>query len=92
MKIIAIIPCRYQSKRFPGKSLALIKGYPMMWHVYNQTIKSKYIQKTIIATDDERIRKKCKQLNLNCMITSNKHLNGTDRVAECAKKIREPDS
>ena len=87
MKIIAIIPCRYNSKRFPGKSLALIKKYPMMWHVYHQALKSKYIQKTYIATDDKRICKKCKELNLNFIMTKKTHLNGTDRIAECAKKI-----
>ena len=87
MKIIAIIPCRYQSKRFPGKSLALINKYPMMWHVYNQTLKSRYIQNTYIATDDKRIYKKCQELSLNYILTKKTHLNGTDRIAECAKKI-----
>ena len=87
MKIIAIIPCRYNSKRFPGKALALINGYPMMWHVYHQTMKSKFVKKVIIATDDKRIQKKCEKYNLNCIMTKNNHLNGTERIAECAKKI-----
>ena len=63
MKIIAIIPCRYNSKRFPGKALALINGYPMMWHVYHQTMKSKFVKKVIIATDDKRIQKKYSKTN-----------------------------
>lgn len=87
MKIIAIIPCRYSSKRFPGKALASINGYPMMWHVYNQATKSRFVSKVIIATDDKRIKKKCGEFDLNCMMTKKNHLNGTERIAECAKKI-----
>ncbi len=87
MKIVAIIPCRYNSKRFPGKSLALINGFPIMWHVYNQSMKSKFVQESYIATDDKRIKKKCDELEINCLMTSKKHHNGTERIAECVRKI-----
>ena len=57
MKTIGIIPCRYQSSRFPGKPLALIDGKPMMWHVYQRALESNILDEVYIATDDERIIK-----------------------------------
>jgi 3-deoxy-manno-octulosonate cytidylyltransferase (CMP-KDO synthetase) len=55
MSIIAIIPARYGSTRFPGKALALIKGKPMVQWVYERTKRSRLVDRVIIATDDERI-------------------------------------
>ena len=88
MKIIALIPCRYESKRFPGKALALINNKPMMWHVYKQSEKSKYINEIYIVTDDTRILNACSKYNLKCILSKKKHLNGTDRIAECILKIK----
>lgn len=87
MKIIAVIPCRFHSSRFEGKPLALIGDKPMMWHVYQQAIKASSIENVYIATDDVRISKACEGLGLNWLMTSNEHLTGTDRVAECATKV-----
>tara|TARA_B110000008_G_C16918880_1_gene543888 strand:- start:75 stop:803 length:729 start_codon:yes stop_codon:yes gene_type:complete len=87
MKTIGIIPCRYQSSRFPGKPLALINGKPMMWHVYQRALESKALDKVYIATDDNRIIKSADEYSLNSILTNANHLTGTDRVAEAAKKI-----
>ena len=88
MKIIGIIPCRYQSSRFPGKSLALINGKPMMWHVYQRALESNVLDEVYIATDDERIVKVANEHNLKTVMTSDKHETGTDRVAEVASQIQ----
>lgn len=61
MKVLAIIPARYSSTRFPGKPLADICGRPMLWWVYNQVIKASKITKVIVATDDYRIKEVCKK-------------------------------
>jgi len=88
MKIIGVIPCRYQSSRFPGKSLALISGKPMMWHVYQRALESNVLDEVYIATDDERIVKVANEHNLKTVMTSDKHATGTDRVAEVASQIQ----
>ena len=88
MKIIGVIPCRYQSSRFPGKSLAFINGKPMMWHVYQRALESNVLDEVYIATDDERIVKVANEHNLKTVMTSNKHETGTDRVAEVASQIQ----
>ena len=88
MKIIGVIPCRYKSSRFPGKSLALINGKPMMWHVYQRALESNVLDEVYIATDDERIVKVANEHNLKTVMTSDKHETGTDRVAEVASQIQ----
>ena len=88
MKAIGIIPCRYQSSRFPGKPLALINGKPMMWHVYQRALESNVLDKVYIATDNERIVEVANEYSLNTVLTSDKHETGTDRVAEAASQIQ----
>jgi len=53
--IIAVIPARYGSTRFPGKSLALIRDKPMIQWVYERTKRSKLVDRVLVATDDDRI-------------------------------------
>ena len=55
MKILAVIPARFQSGRMPGKPIADICGYPMIWWVYQKVTKSKLFFDVVIATDDDRI-------------------------------------
>lgn len=87
MKVVGVIPCRYKSSRFPGKPIALICGKPMVWHVWNQAQKTKYIDRLIVATDDNRIYDACHQYGIESTMTSENHKTGTDRVAEVAGRI-----
>ncbi|TAG09873.1 MAG: 3-deoxy-manno-octulosonate cytidylyltransferase [Verrucomicrobia bacterium] len=87
MKTAAVIPCRFQSSRFEGKPLATIGGKPMMWHVYQQVCKACSIEVAYIATESEEIGKVCDELGMRWIMTSDQHLTGTDRVAECARKL-----
>jgi 3-deoxy-manno-octulosonate cytidylyltransferase (CMP-KDO synthetase) len=85
--IIAIIPARYGSTRFPGKSLALIKGKPMIQWVYERTKRSRLIKGVIVATDDDRILKAVAAFGGEGVMTSPDHATGTDRIAEVAKNL-----
>ncbi len=87
MKIIAIIPARYQSTRFPGKPLALIQGYPMVWHVYRRVKRVEEIHRVLVATDDQRIREAVEELGGEAVMTSAHHPSGTDRIAAVAAEI-----
>lgn len=87
MKIIGVIPARYKSSRFPGKPLADICGKPMIWWVYQQCKKVEDFAEVYVATDDEKIFETCKSLNIEVMMTSDKHKTGTDRIGEVASKI-----
>ena len=88
MKYIVVIPARYKSKRLPGKPLANIGGLPMIVRTYNQCAKVVNKDKIIVATDSLKIKKVCDQYKIKSIITSNRCLTGTDRVAEVAKKIK----
>jgi 3-deoxy-manno-octulosonate cytidylyltransferase (CMP-KDO synthetase) len=88
MAVVAIIPVRYGSTRFPGKPLALIAGKPMIQHVYENTSRTPGLNRVIVATDDRRIFETAKQFGAEAVMTSAKHASGTDRLAEVARKIR----
>jgi 3-deoxy-manno-octulosonate cytidylyltransferase (CMP-KDO synthetase) len=88
MKYLVVIPARFKSKRLPGKPLAIIGGLPMIVRTYNQCSKVVNKNKIIIATDSYKIKKVCDEYKIKSIITSNKCLTGTDRVAEVAKKIK----
>lgn len=87
MKIIGVIPARYESSRFPGKPLADICGKPMVWWVYQQCLKVKDFDSVYVATDDKRIYNACEVLKIKVIMTSSDHKTGTDRVGEVAQKM-----
>lgn len=87
-KIIAIIPARYQSSRFPGKPLALLNGKPMIQWVYENVNRVEDIMDTYVATDDVRILNSVKDFGGKAIMTSSEHRSGTDRIAECVDILK----
>jgi len=88
MSVVAIIPARYGSTRFPGKPLAAIGGKPMIQHVYESAAKARDLDRVLVATDDRRIEQAVKSFGGEVMMTSQHHASGTDRLAEVARKIK----
>ena len=87
MKIVCIIPARYNSSRFPGKPLADINGKPMIWWVHTQAKKVHELDEVYVATDDDRIAKVVEGFGGKSIMTSDKHATGTDRLTEAAEQI-----
>ena len=87
MEIVLIIPARYKSTRFPGKPLTDIKGKSMIQRVYEQSAKAFPADKIYVATEDSRIEDHCKSHGMQCLMTSDDCLTGTDRIAEAAQQI-----
>jgi 3-deoxy-manno-octulosonate cytidylyltransferase (CMP-KDO synthetase) len=87
MQIVAIIPARYSSTRFPGKPLADLAGKPMIQHVYEQTMKASLVTRAIVATDDTRIADVIHQIGGEAIMTKTTHETGTDRLAEVANGL-----
>lgn len=85
MKIIGIIPARYESSRFPGKPLAKIGDKSMIQKVYEQCKKA--LKTVYVATDDSRIEKEVNKFGGNVILTSSSHQSGTDRIAEAINNI-----
>lgn len=86
-RVVAIIPARYNSTRFPGKPLSLLKGKPLIQHVYEGVKDASLIDAIYVATDDTRIYETVASLGYNAVMTSDTHLSGTDRVAEVARDM-----
>jgi 3-deoxy-manno-octulosonate cytidylyltransferase (CMP-KDO synthetase) len=84
-KVIAVIPARWASSRFPGKPLALIKGKPMVQWVFEQASKAECVSEVIVATDDDRILETVIGFGGHAVMTSSDHESGTDRIAEVAR-------
>ena len=87
MKILACIPARYGSTRFPGKVLAKDTGKFLIQHTWERACLAKLPEKIIIAADDQRIADAAKSFGAECVLTSPEHKSGTDRVAEAVRNI-----
>jgi 3-deoxy-manno-octulosonate cytidylyltransferase (CMP-KDO synthetase) len=87
VKILAVIPARYESTRFPGKVLAKQTGKYLIQHTWEQVRKVSVIEDIIVATDSEIVQKACDEFGAKCVMTSAAHQSGTDRIAEAVSKI-----
>ncbi|MGV6946386.1 3-deoxy-manno-octulosonate cytidylyltransferase [Sphingobacterium kyonggiense] len=87
MKVIGIIPARYDSTRFPGKPLVDINGMTMIQRVYNQVKHATSLSEVVVATDDQRIFDHVQSFAGNVLMTSKEHQSGTDRCAEIINKV-----
>ena len=81
-RVVAVIPARYGSTRFPAKVLAPICGKPMVQWVYERTARSERVDETLVATDDERVAACVRGFGGKVALTSPRHQTGTDRIAE----------
>ena len=84
-RVVAVIPARYSSKRFPGKALAPVAGRPMVVAVWERVREARGIDRVIVATDDDRIRAVVQAAGGEVLMTSPDHPSGTDRVAETVR-------
>lgn len=87
-KAVGIIPARWNSTRFPGKPLHIVVGKPLLYRVWEQSMRAGTLDSVIIATDDMRIAEAAFEWGAEVALTSVKHRSGTDRVAEVARKAK----
>ncbi|MEI6809707.1 MAG: 3-deoxy-manno-octulosonate cytidylyltransferase [bacterium] len=82
MRIAGIIPALWGSTRFPGKSLAMLGGKPVIRRVYERASAASRLDVVMVATDDDRIRQEVESFGGKCVMTRSDHPSGTDRAAE----------
>ena len=87
MKSVIVIPARFGSTRFPGKSLARLQGRPMIQWVWEAASRSRLSEQVIVATDDDRIADVAAKFGADVVMTKKSHRSGTDRIAEVADKV-----
>jgi len=89
MKVLAVIPARYASTRFPGKPLALLAGKPIIDYAYCVAAGTPGVGRAVVATDDERIFAHVNETfgEGSVMMTSTEHRSGTDRCGEVMQTL-----
>tara|TARA_A100001015_G_scaffold152362_1_gene168945 strand:- start:3645 stop:4385 length:741 start_codon:yes stop_codon:yes gene_type:complete len=88
MKKIILIPTRINSKRLPAKALLQIEKIPLIIHTYKRACLSKLKDEVYVCTDSKKIINTCKKFNAKYILTKSSHKNGTERIAEAAKKLK----
>jgi len=86
-RIVAVIPVRMASSRFPGKPLAPLHGLPMFEHVFRRAKLCAQLDEVYVATCDQEIRAVSESFGAKVIMTSAAHERATERVAEAAEHL-----
>lgn len=88
MKLLAFIPARLESKRFPNKILKNIFNIPMIEHVRRRVLYSNIFHKVYVVTNSFKVKKIIQRYGGNVLLTKKKHFSGSSRVSEISKQIK----
>jgi 3-deoxy-manno-octulosonate cytidylyltransferase (CMP-KDO synthetase) len=84
--VLAVIPARLNSSRFPRKLLYPYRGRPLLYYVWKNVSRAALIDRTVIATDSDEIAKAASEFGAEVIRSKKKHRCGSDRAAEAATK------
>ena len=87
MRAVAIIPARFGSERLPGKVLLEVGGIPLIQYVHDAVKGARSIERVIVATDDDRVKRRVEAFGGEVVMTSPEHSSGSDRCAEVASAL-----
>src|SRR4029079_13792149 len=91
MKILALIPARMGSSRFPGKPMATLLGVPMIEHVYRRVALNPSLTATVVAPCDEEIAAHMRGIGGRVVMTGHHHERSSDRCAEALEIVERED-
>ena len=91
MNILALIPARMGSSRFPGKPMAKIMNKPMIGHVYERVVQCNLLTKVAVATCDNEIAEYINSIGGQAVMTSDQHERASDRCAEALNYLEKED-
>lgn len=89
MNILALIPARMGSSRFPGKPMAELLGKPMIGHVYQRVAQSPLVTLTAVATCDKEIFDYIESIGGVAVMTGEQHERASDRCAEALATLEQ---
>jgi len=87
MKVVALIPARLESSRFPNKLIKKIDGIPIIVRTYNAAIESKLFHEVYVVSGNNKILELINSINGLTIKSKKEHLSGTDRISEAINKI-----
>ena len=85
--IVAVIPARLNSARFPRKVIYPYRRKPLLFYVWNEVRRSRLIDRVVIATDSVEIQQTAEAFGAEVVRTSSRHATGSDRAAEAIGRI-----
>jgi 3-deoxy-manno-octulosonate cytidylyltransferase (CMP-KDO synthetase) len=88
MGTLVVIPARLGAMRLPRKPLRLLSGLPLIVRVWQRISQMNVADAVVVATDDESVASAVRSVGAECVMTSNEHTSGTERVAEVASQPR----
>src|SRR6266576_740543 len=88
MGTLVVIPARLGAMRLPRKPLRLLSGLPLIVRVWQRISNMNVADEVVVATDDESVAAIARQAGAECVLTSDRHSSGTERVAEVASQPR----
>lgn len=93
MRLVCVIPARYESTRLPGKPLRLLGGEPLIRHVTRRALALALPGDVLVASDDRRVLEAVAGLGVEGVLTDAGHASGTERIAEVVARcgLRDPD-
>lgn len=84
--VVAAIPARWGSSRFPGKPLALLGGKPLITHVVERAREARCVDLVLVATDHTGVFEAARKAGAIAVMTG-VHPSGTDRIAEAVGRV-----
>ena len=86
-RVIAIIPARFASTRYPGKVIAPLLGHPLVYHTWLRASQASLVDQVIVATDSPEVAMALAPYPIEVVMTRDDHATGTDRIAEVAADL-----
>ncbi|MGJ8745297.1 3-deoxy-manno-octulosonate cytidylyltransferase [Polaribacter sp.] len=87
MKIIAMIPARYNAARFPGKLMKDLAGKSVILRTYEASVNTNLFDEVYVVTDSDVIFKNIADAGGNVLMSKKEHECGSDRIAEAVENI-----
>ncbi len=85
--VLAVVPARYASTRFPAKIITPLDGKPLVLHAFERARRATLVSDVVIATDDQRVVDAVRPYTDKVLLTRTDHATGTDRIAEVAARV-----
>ncbi len=87
MKIIAVIPARYASTRFPAKLMQDLGGKTVINRTYQAALETKLFDEVFVVTDSNLIFNEITQHGGKAIMSKKEHESGSDRIAEAVEEL-----
>jgi len=87
MKIIAVIPARYASTRFPAKLMQDLGGKTVITRTYEAAVNTNLFDDVFVVTDSDLIFNEIISNGGKAIRSTKEHESGSDRIAEAVENL-----